>query len=109
MWKDDFDHLGYGFSCVAEGWEDELLARASCNYLKKAVKELNSIETRDLHVSLLKANEAFADDSIWDSPIFQRLFQIQQAAKEVGLRHAASSNSADSECSCRLIPTTAIA
>jgi hypothetical protein len=79
----------------------------SCKFLKAAVRDLSASETRDLYAALSRSNEAFEDDPIWDTPIIQNLFQMQEAAKRAGLQHEAVAASEESVCSCRLLPALA--
>lgn len=99
-----FSHRSIFFESIAEDWNDQTEADASCKYLQDWVRLLDRKETESLYSSLVQSDSAFEGDQIWQTPILRRLLEIQTATctRDVGPAHAQSDNSRRS--TCRLIP-----
>jgi len=103
MYTVSIKHFSHEFLCVAEGWKHEPSAKASCDHLKAAVRILSPSEVKDLYTALLQSNDAYADHPIWDSPILQRLFRMQEAAIIAGVQCMPEIAGDEGKCSCRLV------
>lgn len=70
------------------------------------ILHLTSAETAELFAALVRSNEAFGEDPIWENRTVTWLFGKQENAGRAGMQYGGERPSDGGPCTCRLVPAT---
>jgi len=106
MYKKRFLHHKMCFGIVVDDWGDAAGPEIAAAQLENWVKGLSFSRTEAIHRDLVKSDNAYGDDPIWETPHMLALCEARTAARQAGMAASGDDVNDGHSCSCQLIPIT---
>ena len=104
MFESTFEHYGMWFGIDVDDWGDPQGATKAAATLKSYVRGLNNLDVKLLHTALMKSNEAFGDNPIWESGAIVDMQRARLNAYQAGIEVSDGVLNEGHRCVCWLAP-----
>jgi hypothetical protein len=98
MYKTKFLHHNICFGIVVDGWGDCAAgARIAADQLEEWVRNLSPADAKAIHADLVKSDEAYGGDPVFETPQMLAYFEARTAAERTGMA-AGGADANDGHC-----------